>query len=470
MQERRRAPTGRSPASVLFPCVLGWLAPELALASGPATGEAVEVEVPPRPDAGSGAIDGITVRAPSSLDWEAAAQTRLMGRRYRRLGASFADGSSEDTVRRPAFVDFTAKGPTTWTMQVILDDGRAWEREVQVRSADAARELVSSLESLLSAIEDERVEADRHDASIPEAAISDLGPESGTTRADAEKTSTGSEGEGGQSEAEGVAASGRAAENGGTADGEADEGATMKVDSETAESGAASAASRADPSRGGRRWGPATGTAFGLRGGIRLGLAEPIDPFRSAGPGVEVIHRLSSGASFGGVVDYGLDQLGGVTLHRLRMAARLGYTFEFRVAEGVNAFELALGADLAVEPWWVSSGGRVFQTATEAGGVFRAPAVGTGLSVAPGWRRHLGNRTALSVALPLELQVSGVPPGFEAFTVRADSAAQSRMGAAGWELWVGLRLGGVVFAKRRGAQKRSDPEPEGPGSLTGVVP
>jgi hypothetical protein len=77
-------------------------------------------------------------------------------------------GGFRPPADRPwAYVDIRRRPLAGFRLTIILSDGRAWDRDVDVAGEQTARVLAVEIANLVAAIEDDRVEADRADVPVP---------------------------------------------------------------------------------------------------------------------------------------------------------------------------------------------------------------------------------------------------------------------------------------------------------------
>jgi len=278
-----------------------------------------------------------------------------------------------------AFIELRRLSPTQLELTVILADGRAYLRGVDVDAdVDApARPAASALANLIAAIEDDSVVPDRSHVPLPPALL-------------------------------------------------ASEPASPPAPVPAA-SCPEPPAPTPPPAPPAPRWelGPM------LRADAGLGLT-PIPGLRGAGLGLGLAARAPSGLLL--VLDLrglgrGLQQL---QVQRLRIALGVGYALRR------GGFELPVAALLGVEPWRVVGDAGTVPIASRDGRP--RPLIGLGLRLAPGLRAALGRSGAhLRAGLNLELWASGeAGSGLRHPELRASSAALS---LGGVELNLGLELG-----------------------------
>src|SRR5690606_13198152 len=154
-------------------------------------------------------------------------------------------------------------------------------------------------------------------------------------------------------------------------------------------------------------WSAARGTLLSLRGLARFGLGAPRDAFRAAGPGIGLEHRFRRGMTVSADLDYGVDAIEGLALHRLRVALGGGYTLSGQLRGGGpslrsrSVFELAAVVAGSIEPWWPVVGGSVRGATTLDGASVRGPMLGVLLRFEPRWRLDRSPRLAVVLGIPV---------------------------------------------------------------------
>lgn len=281
-----------------------------------------------------------------------------------------------------AFIELRRQSPTQLELTLILADGRAYLRALEVDAEAPAREAASALANLIAAIEDDAVVPDKSDVPLPPALIaSEQAPPQPVPAASCPEP----------------------------------------------------APAPTPPPPPAPRW----ELAPTLRVGASLGLT-PLRGLRGVGPGLGLDARAPSGLLLALDLQYLGRALQDLQVQRLRIALGVGYALRR------GAFELPIAALLGVEPWRLAGDlGRVPISSTLGP---PRPLIGLGLRLAPGLRATLGRSGAqLRAGLNLELWASGeATRGFGHPELRLPSAAVSLGGLElnlGLELGVWFPVG-----------------------------
>lgn len=243
-----------------------------------------------------------------------------------------------------AFIELRRLGPTRLELSLILADGRAYLRDLEVDADAPARPAASALANLIAAIEDDAVAPDRSDVPLPPALLpQEPAPASPVPAASCPEP----------------------------------------------------APAPPPPPPPAPRWelGPS------LRAGAGLGLTGSAG-LRGGGLGLGLDARAPSGLLL--ALDLrGLTRaLQQLQVQRLRVALGLGYGLRR------GRFELPVAALLGVEPWRVAGDRGAVPLRSELGRP--RPLIGLGLRLAPGLRAALGRSGAqLRAGLRAELWTSG---------------------------------------------------------------
>ena len=305
---------------------------------------------------------------------ERAIQLRLPALTLIEVGSE-APPATDGALR--AFIELRRVSPTELELTLILADGRAYLRALEVDADAPARPAASALANLIAAIEDDTVVPDKSHVPLPPALIA--------------------------SEPAAAAAPVPAA-------------SCPEPPPPTP-----------TPTPPAPRWelGPS------LRAGASLGLT-PIPGLRGAGLGLGLNARAPSGLLL--VLDLqGLGRaLHQLRVQRLRVALGVGYALRR------GGFELPVAALLGVEPWRLVGDDGPVPISSMRGRP--RPLIGLGLRLAPGLRAALGRSGAqLRAGLNLELWASGeAAAGLRHPELRVSSSALS---LGGVELNLGLELG-----------------------------
>lgn len=255
-----------------------------------------------------------------------------------------SDAPPVDDGSLRAFIELRRVSPTQLELTLILADGRAYLRALEVDADAPARPAASALANLIAAIEDDSVVPDKSDVPLPPALIT----------------------------------------------------------SEPAPPAPVPPVSCPEPEPPppappppAPRW----ELAPTLRAGAALGLTQ-LRGLRGAGPGLGLQARAPSGL----LLAFDLQQLGralqNLQVQRLRISVGVGYALRR------GAFELPIAALLGVEPWRLSGDRGTVPISSTLGPP--RPLIGLGLRVAPGLRAALGRSGAqLRAGLNLELWASG---------------------------------------------------------------
>ena len=258
------------------------------------------------------------------------------------LAGSEAPSARDGSLR--AFIELRRISPTQLELTLILADGRAYLRALEVDADAPAREAASALANLIAAIEDDAVVPDKSDVSLPPALI--------TSR-------------------------------------------PAPPQPVPAASCPEPAPAPPPPPPTAPRW----ELAPTLRAGASLGLT-PLRGLRGVGPGLGLNARAPSGLLLALDLQYLGRALQNLQVQRLRITLGLGYALRR------GAFELPIAALLGVEPWRVTGDRGTVPLSSTLGPP--RPLIGLGLRLAPGLRAALGRSGAqLRAGLNLELWASG---------------------------------------------------------------
>lgn len=269
-----------------------------------------------------------------------------------------------------------------WSISVVVSDGRAFEREVDVVAGDEARLLANHLANLLVAIAEGRVEPARRDAAMPPGVETSPPPSP------------------------------------------ADPCPTPTPDSQP-DREPPSVPTSAPPAQSRLEFGPT------IAAETILGLGPPGDVDRHAGAGGSfgLGLRTPRGALVVGEFRAaGRGSATGAAITRLRVAIGGGYTHRWAHAE------LGLAILATAEPWLVRRGGA---SVRYEGGATALPLVGGLVRISPGLRLTPARGPALRVGLRVEFAVSGEPQGGRTVVVRD---AERLFRAGGMELGTGVEL------------------------------
>jgi hypothetical protein len=308
-------------------------------------------------------------------------ELRMPDRRLLSVGQRFY----ADDGALHAFVEFRRSSGQLWEFALILSDGRAFFREMDVSDDEAARALASSLEGLLAAVEEDRVEADATQEEIPDVAKPQPTPLEVDTESRIE----------------------------------------VPVEVEPEPEAVVSAPSFVE--------GGATSICLG--GGATLGLTGA-GGLRAGGFSLSADHRFERGGAVVMQLAQGFSGERDELLSRTRVAIGGGYTWRG------SSIELPLWVLAAVEPWQVTREGSRAETheqEAEEGEDFSTPLLGLGFRTGLRGRLDLPRREALKilVGFTVEAWMSGASPGFEALRIQGED----ELWLGGGELRVGLELG-----------------------------
>ena len=278
-----------------------------------------------------------------------------------------------------AYIEVRRADPEHVDLTLILADGRAWLRRVDVEPDAPARPIAGALANLIAGIEDESVAPDRKDAPVPEALVA---PAPAPTKPEPEPTRPVPAPE------------------------------TIKKADE-------------DPPR----WqlGPT------LRLGATLGVAPPQPGFHGIGPGGSLDLRSPRGLLLTLDLQYLARPLGDFYLGRTRIALGVGYALRR------GNFDLPIAALLSLEPWRLRDDrGTVHLDSMEGP---PKPLLGAGLRLSPGFSARVGRSARIRVGLRLDLTASGQPVkgGLRTLELRLGDNPPATLGSA--ELHLGLEIG-----------------------------
>lgn len=284
-----------------------------------------------------------------------------------------------------AYIEVRRRQPALVDLTLILPDGRAWLRPVDVDPDAPARPIAGALANLIAGIEDESVAPDRKDVAIPKALV--------------------------EAQPEPVA--------------EQPPPARPPVDV------VEEIIKPADEQPLPPRWqlGP------NLRLGATLGLSPPDPGVHGLGFGGGLDVRSPRGLLLGLDLQFLARPFAGYLLTRTRVALGVGYALRR------GNFELPVALLLGVEPWRIRRDGD--HPALESKDGPPRPLLGAGLRLSPGYSAPIGKYTRLRVGLRLELWTSGQPNravGLGRVELLLPEGPQS-LGLGGAELHLGLEIG-----------------------------
>ena len=346
-----------------------------------ATASLCEVEPPATPDAAvcDAAVHGEGIDTRAFLD---AAALRLPALRLRTADAVIDPSCGG---RLHAHVEVRPSGDGSWMLSLILSDGRAWYRTLEFDDDQAARGLASVLANLLAAIEDDSVEPDAEDVTMP----------------------------GGEASAEQPEADPAAPEDPEPPDPE-------PIPEEPTPTDEAPVLFELGP-------------RLGLAGS--LGLA-PGAGWQGLGADLALDMRLPDGLSFG----LGLRTLSrgqsGASLVRTRVSLGLGVTSRW------GRFELSTLFSALLEPWWIREGGSRVPLGAP-------PLIGGFARLTPGLLVPVGAATMrIAADLGLAIVVEAAPGALTA-AVALEPGTDPILRAGGVELDLGLVIGVWIPVKAR---------------------
>ena len=306
-----------------------------------------------------------------------------------------------------AFIELRRVSPTQLELTLILADGRAYLRGLEVDADAPARPAASALANLIAAIEDDTVVADQSHVPLPPALIASEPAPAPVPAAICPEPP-------------------------------APKPAPPTLSPPTSPPPAP-------------RWelGPA------LHAGASLGLT-PIRGLRGAGLGLALNARAPSGLLL--VLD--LQGLGR-TIQQLQVQRlRIGFGVGYALRRG--NFELPVAALVGVEPWRLTGDRGTVPISSMLGRP--RPLIGLGLRIAPGLRAPLGRSGAqLRAGINVELWASGeAAPGVRSPMLLIPPSALS---LGGLELKLGLELGvwfpvGPAPTRRPKTTGASEPDPK----------
>ncbi len=282
-----------------------------------------------------------------------------------------ADGSLR------AFIELHRASPTQIQLTLILADGRAYLRDLEVDADAPARPAASALANLVAGIEDDTAVPDKKDVPLPPALVAP---------------------------------------------------APQPVPAASCPACETCPACPGPPPPPPPRW----ELAPMLRGGASLGLTR-IAGLRGAGFGLGLDARAPSGLLLGLDLQATTRVVDRFQVQRLRVAVAVGYALRR------GAFELPLAVLLGVEPWRLASDVGAVKISSHAGRP--GALLGLGLRLSPGFIAPLGTRGArLRAGLRVELWASGEPAGgLRRPEIHLPSGGATSLGGA--ELHLGLELG-----------------------------
>jgi len=361
----------------------------LALNGEPAPGDTRPGPVDPRAPV-AGRIGVAVLRADGFRDHggelERAISLRLPGLTLVPLG-QHAPPAQFGSLR--AFIEIERRAASV-RLSLILADGRAYLRELEVDADDDVRPTAGALANLVAAIEDDTAVPDQENVPLPAA----LAPEP--------------------------------------------EAITIeKPVPEDRPKPAPVVIKPAPPPP--PRWelGPT------LRIGGAIGLAPP--GLRGAGAGLGLDARAPSGLLLALDVQWLTRAADRFQLQRVRIALGLGYAFRR------GGFELPIAALVGVEPWWLAQAGRRVPLRADNGPP-PAPLLGLGLRISPGYSANFGKHGArLRVGARMELWTSGqAGAGLRRPELRLPNGP---INLGGVELQLGLEVG-VWLPVGRGVRRK----------------
>lgn len=246
-----------------------------------------------------------------------------------------------------AYIEVRRREPALVDLTLILPDGRAWLRPVEVDPDAPTRPIAGALANLIAGIEDESVAPDRKDVAIPQALVEPPPEPEIVERPPAQDTTP------------------------------------------------PTPAPEPPPPP---RWqlGP------GLRLGATLGLAAPDPGLHGLGFGGGLDARSPRGLLLALDLQLLARPLGQYLVTRTRIAVGVGYALRR------GNFEVPAALLVGVEPWRLRRDGeRVGQIDSKDGPP--RPLLGAGLRLSPGYSAPVGKSARLRVGLRLELWTSGQP-------------------------------------------------------------
>lgn len=303
-----------------------------------------------------------------------------------RLPALAISGAGEDPPPPPpgslrAFIELRRTAPARVQLTLILADGRAYVRGVDVDPDAPARPVAGALANLIAAIEDDTAVPDRKDAPVPPALVA------------------------------------------------APPAAEPPRPSPVLEDSPVPRPPPAAPAPAPPRWelGPS------LRLGATLGLAPPSSGLHGLGAGLGLDARARAGLLLAVDLQALARPAGAYLLTRARVAVGAGWALRR------GGFELPVVALLGVEPWRLRRDGEHVALQAEAGSP--RPLLGLGLRVAPGLAAAVAPGVRLRVGLRAELWASGEPRRGGLRRAELQLPDGTALGLGGPELHLGLEVG-----------------------------
>lgn len=335
-----------------------------------------ELSTPPAPDAPR---IGVAILRADDLDHAALARAiQLRSPRLVLVTAGDEPPQAVDGELR-AYIEVRRREPALVELTLILADGRAWLRRVDVDPDAPARPIAGALANLIAGIEDESVAPDRKDAPVPQALVETPPPEPEPAKPPPQEPAP-------------------------------------PIIKPAAEPPAP-------------RWqlGPL------LRLGATLGLAPPDPGPHGLGFGGGLDARAPRGLLLALDLQFLARPVGDYLLTRTRVALGVGYALRR------GNFELPLALLLGVEPWRLRDDRGAASLASDDGPP--RPLLGAGLRVSPGYSAPVGKSARLRVGLRLDLWTSGQPArgGLGRPELRLPDGPT--IGLGGPELHLGLEVG-----------------------------
>jgi hypothetical protein len=252
--------------------------------------------------------------------------------------------AAEDGSLR-AFIELRRQGDQV-ELTLILADGRAYLRTLEVDADAPARPAASALANLVAGIEDDSVTPDKEHVALPPALVAEPAP--------------------------------------------------VEPISKPVPKASPAAPPAVAPAPALPRWelGPL------LRFGGAFGLTPPRPGVRGAGPAVALEARAPSGLLLALDLQWTTRAVDRYHLQRVRVGVGVGYALRR------GGFELPAALLVGIEPWWLGDGTGRVALASPSGRP--GPLLGLGLRLSPGFIAPLGTRGArLRVGARVELWASG---------------------------------------------------------------
>lgn len=294
-----------------------------------------------------------------------------------------------------AFIELRRVSPTQVQLTLILADGRAWLRELEVDADAPARPAASALANLIAGIEDDTLVPDKKDVPIPPALVAPA--------------------------------------------------PTAPAEPVPAVVCPEPPVEPLPPPPPAPRWelGPM------LRGGATLGLTG-FAGLRGAGLGLGLDARAPAGLLLAVDLQGTTRVVERFQVQRLRVAVGVGYGLRR------GSFELPVAVMLGVEPWRLVNDSGAVKIDSRAGAP--GPLLAVGLRLSPGFVAPLGRGGArLRAGVRAELWASGEPAGgLRRPEIRLPAGGATSLG--GVELHLGLELG-VWFPVGKPPRRPARPRP-----------